>query len=50
MPRKESVGPSCPSSAVWLKTTSSMTSMPAAWKRRTIARNSSTAPTPGSDE
>ena len=44
MPRKQSVGPSWSPSAVWLKTTSRMTSMPARCSALTMSRNSSTGP------
>ena len=42
MPRKDSVGPRWLPSAVWLYTTSRITSMPAAWKLRTMDLNSAT--------
>ena len=42
MPRKENVWPPIPPSAVWLKTTSRMTSMPAWCIASTISLNSRT--------
>ena len=44
MPRKQSVGPRWSPSAVWLNTTSRMTSMPARCSALTMSRNSSTGP------
>ena len=44
MPRKQIVGPMWLPSAVWLYTTSRMTSMPASWNARTMPLNSLTAP------
>ena len=44
MPRKHSAGPSGPASAVWLNTTSRITSRPARCSASTIALNSATWP------
>ena len=44
MPRKLSVGPVRSPSAVWLNTTSRMTSMPARCRALTMSRNSFTGP------
>ncbi len=44
MPRKHSAGPSGPASAVWLNTTSSITSRPARCSASTIDLNSATWP------
>ena len=44
MPLKQSVGPSWLPSAVWLNTTSRITSMPARCRALTMSRNSSTGP------
>ena len=44
MPRNAMVGPRWLPSAVWLYTTSKITSMPASWNVRTMLLNSLAAP------